>query len=104
MSLSEKLEEAVRLLHDKQADWGDFYAAAINLLSDHADDLRQALRDSERLQAALVVGLSEGIYGPHTLEVDGLTAAQEVELNGQRVRLVIEDAAMGRREGRGDGG
>lgn len=100
MRLSERLEEVLGLANRDHVSIGNHFAMC-NFLRQHGDELRQALRDSERLQAALVVGLSEGIYGPHTLEVDGLTAAQEVELNGQRVRLVIEDAAMGRREGEG---
>jgi len=41
MSLIEKLDEAMRLLHDTEADWGEFYGAAIDLFRNHGPAIRR---------------------------------------------------------------
>lgn len=48
MSVIEKLDEAIRLLHDTESDWGEFYVAAGDLLRDHGPAIRQAMIDAER--------------------------------------------------------
>lgn len=65
MSVIEKLDTAMRLLQDTESDWGEFYAAAINLLRDHGPAIRQAMIDAERLDwiSDLDNAMEIGIYG-----------------------------------------
>lgn len=110
MRLSERLEEVLGLCDaacamvpspEGIAAIEAAETAAADFVIEFRDGLRQALRDSERLASAPAGSLR----APH-LRPDG-RGSIEVEFGkwpmvfftGQRVRLVIEDAAMGRREG-----